>query len=44
MFVDPANRDFRVRDGSPALARGFVNIDQEGIGLTADFPQRYLEA
>ena len=36
-FVDPANGDFRVMDGSPALALGFKNfpMDQFGVQNTA---------
>lgn len=35
-FVDPANHDFRLRPTSPALALGFVPIDQAAIGLYGD--------
>ena len=37
MFVDPAKGDYRVKDGSPALALGFVNfpMDQFGVQLPA---------
>jgi hypothetical protein len=47
-FIDPAHGDYRVREGSPALALGFVNfpMDQFGvrkpelkaIALTPQFP------
>ncbi len=37
-FVDPENRDFRLRPDSPAYALGFEDIDFGSIGLTADFP------
>ena len=33
MFVDPANGDYRLRPGSPALARGFKEIPYAEIGL-----------
>jgi hypothetical protein len=51
-FVDPAHGDYRVKNGSPALALGFVNfaMDQFGvqkpelkaIARTPDFPQPKL--
>ncbi len=33
LFVDPENGDFRVRDGSPALALGFVNFPMDQFGV-----------
>ncbi len=33
MFVDPANGDFRVKDGSPALAIGFKNFPMDRFGV-----------
>ncbi len=33
MFVDPAKGDFRVKDGSPALALGFVNFPMDKFGV-----------
>ncbi len=33
MFVDPANGDFRVREGSPALKLGFVNFPMDQFGV-----------
>ncbi len=33
LFVDPANGDFRLKPGSPALKLGFVPIDISKIGL-----------
>ena len=33
-FVDPARGDFRVREGSPALALGFVNFPMDQFGVT----------
>jgi hypothetical protein len=33
MFVDPANGDFRVKDGSPALKLGFVNFRMDQFGV-----------
>jgi membrane-associated protease RseP (regulator of RpoE activity) len=32
-FVDPAHGDYRVRDGSPALALGFVNFPMDQFGV-----------
>ncbi len=40
LFIDAAHGDYRVRDGSPALALGFTNIDVSQIGLPVDFPFR----
>jgi len=37
-FVDAARGDYRVRDGSPALPLGFVNLDPAAVGLRSDFP------
>ena len=33
MFVDPANGDFRVKDGSPALEIGFRNFPMDRFGV-----------
>jgi len=33
LFVDPANGDFRVQDGSPALKLGFVNFPMDQFGV-----------
>jgi len=33
MFVDPAQGDFRVKDGSPALKLGFVNFPMDQFGV-----------
>ncbi|MHB0959337.1 MAG: right-handed parallel beta-helix repeat-containing protein [Pirellulaceae bacterium] len=33
LFVDPAQGDFRVRDGSPALKLGFVNFPMDQFGV-----------
>jgi hypothetical protein len=33
MFVDPANGDFRVAEGSPALKLGFVNFPMDQFGV-----------
>ncbi|HUT88999.1 MAG TPA: signaling protein [Thermoguttaceae bacterium] len=33
LFVDAANGDFRVRDGSPALKLGFVNFPMDQFGV-----------
>jgi hypothetical protein len=32
-FVDPAHGDYRVKDGSPALALGFVNFQMDRFGV-----------
>jgi hypothetical protein len=32
-FVDPAHGDYRVKDGSPALAMGFVNFPMDEFGV-----------
>jgi hypothetical protein len=32
-FVDPAQGDYRVKDGSPALALGFVNFPMDRFGV-----------
>jgi hypothetical protein len=32
-FVDPARGDYRVKDGSPALALGFVNFPMDRFGV-----------
>jgi hypothetical protein len=32
-FVDPARGDYRVRDGSPAMALGFVNFPMDQFGV-----------
>lgn len=32
-FVDPANGDYRVREGSPALAMGFENFPMDQFGV-----------
>jgi membrane-associated protease RseP (regulator of RpoE activity) len=33
MFIDPANGDFRVKDGSPALKLGFENFPMDQFGV-----------
>lgn len=33
LFIDSASGDFRVRDGSPALALGFVNFPMDEFGV-----------
>jgi hypothetical protein len=42
-FVDPANHNYHLQPDSPALALGFKDIDTSNIGLTKDFPQRFLK-
>ncbi len=32
-FIDPAHGDYRVKDGSPALALGFVNFSMDEFGV-----------
>ncbi len=32
-FIDPAHGDYRVKDGSPALALGFVNFPMDQFGV-----------
>lgn len=43
LFVDLKPRDFRLRPDSPALKMGIKQIDLSGVGLTKDFPKRFLE-
>jgi|GEM_PF-848582 len=38
LFVDRANRDYTLQASSPALAKGFQQIDQSSIGLKSDYP------
>lgn len=33
MFIDPANGDYRVKEGSPALKLGFVNFPMDQFGV-----------
>jgi hypothetical protein len=35
MFVNPAEGDYSVKDGSPALALGFENFPMNGFGAAA---------
>jgi len=35
-FVDPANGDFTLRPGSPALKLGFIPLDLRAVGVRAD--------
>jgi hypothetical protein len=44
LFIDPDNRDFRVRPDSPALKLGFKNFDMGNWGLTDQFPSRWKKA
>ena len=41
LFVDPANRDYRLKPDSRALKLGFVDIDTREIGLKMDFPEKF---
>ena len=36
MFIDPANGDFRVKDGSPALQIGFQNFPMDKFGVISE--------
>jgi hypothetical protein len=38
LFIDPENRDYRLRFDSPAYALGFEDLNFVDMGLTADFP------
>ena len=38
LFVDPAQRDFRLKAGSPALALGIKSIDVSAMGVLRDDP------
>ncbi len=38
LFVDPAQRDFRLKPGSPALALGIKSIDVSAMGVLRDDP------
>jgi hypothetical protein len=44
LFVDPGNRDFRVRPESPALKVGFKNFEMGKWGLTDKFPEQWRES
>lgn len=33
LFIDPAHGDYRVKDGSPVLALGFVNFPMDNFGV-----------
>ncbi|MBQ2726554.1 MAG: right-handed parallel beta-helix repeat-containing protein [Clostridia bacterium] len=37
LFADAQNRDYRLREGSPALALGIVSIDAGTVGLPEDY-------
>jgi hypothetical protein len=41
MFVDPINKDYRVKPESPALKLGFKNFEMGNWGLTDEFPARW---
>jgi hypothetical protein len=43
-FVDPANKDFRLRPGSPALSLGFESFEMGRWGITVEFPAAWREA
>jgi len=44
LFVDPQNKDYRLRPESPALKLGFVSFDAREAGLRDDFPQHWLDS
>ena len=44
LFVDPANKDFRLQSGSPALSVGFQSFEMGRWGITAEFPAAWREA
>jgi hypothetical protein len=41
LFVDPQNKDYRLRPESPAIKLGFVSFDGREAGLTAEFPTQW---
>jgi len=43
LFVDVENGDLRLRPDSPAFKLGFKPIDITKIGLTNDFPQKFID-
>ncbi len=43
MFVDPENKDYRVKPESPALKLGFKNFEMGKWGLTDEFPKMWRE-
>jgi len=44
MFIDPSKGDFRVREGSPALALGFKNFPMDGFGVTSPRLKRVVRS
>lgn len=38
MFINPSGGDYRVKDGSPALALGFINFPMDSFGRVAVTP------
>jgi len=43
MFVNPAEWDYRVKPGSPALKLGFRNFPMDRFGLRPDFPDKWRD-
>jgi len=41
LFVDPKNKDYRLRPESPAIKLGFVSFDGREAGLTAELPTQW---
>jgi len=42
LFRDPENGDFTILPGSPLLQNGFVPVDQSTMGLSGEFPERFI--
>ncbi len=43
MFTDPGNGNFQIDPASPLLKNGFVPLNQDEMGLTGEFPQKFRE-
>ena len=43
LFEDIKKGDFQLRKGSPAYKIGFKDIDQKSIGLTDEFPVKFIQ-
>ena len=43
LFEDLKKGDFRLKKGSPAYKIGFKDIDQKSIGLTDEFPAKFIQ-
>lgn len=42
MFADPENGNFQLDPSSPLLKNGFAPINQDEMGLTHDFPEKFI--